>query len=122
MRGVSRRRAQLALSYIEYPNPPGKVNLEADVLADSVVHVIRECVDALPDRGEVAAIAVSSFGESFVPVDEAGRALTDVIMYFADSSSGEFDELVARVGAEKFMRSRASGRTPRIRWQRCSIR
>lgn len=95
--------AQLALSYIEYPNPPGKVNLEADVLADSVVHVIRECVDALPDRGEVAAIAVSSFGESFVPVDEAGRALTDVIMYFADSSSGEFDELVARVGAEKFM-------------------
>ena len=83
--------AQLALSYIEYPNPPGKVNLEADVLADSVVHVIRECVDALPDRGEVAGIAVSSFGESFVPVDEAGRALTVVIMYFADSSSCEFD-------------------------------
>ena len=38
---------QLALSYVEYPNPPGKVNLEAEVLSASVVQVIRECVDAL---------------------------------------------------------------------------
>ena len=95
---------QLALSYIEYPNPPVKVNLEPEVLASSVLHVIRECVEALPDRSEVAAITVSSFGESFVPVDREGRALSDIIMYFADSSSVEFDELVARVGAEKFMK------------------
>ena len=95
---------QLALSYIEYPNPPGKVNLEPEVLASSVLHVIRECVEALPDRSEVAAITVSSFGESFVPVDREGKALSDIIMYFADSSSGEFDNLVAKVGAEKFMK------------------
>jgi len=94
---------QLALSYIEYPNPPGKVNLEAEVLSASVVRVIRDCVDALPDKNEVAAITVSSFGESFVPVDADGKALTDIIMYFADSSSGEFDALVEKVGAEKFM-------------------
>ena len=94
---------QLALSYMEYPNPPGKVNLEADVLSASVVQVIRDCVDALPDKNEVAAITVSSFGESFVPVDADGKALTDIIMYFADSSSGEFDAMVERVGAEKFM-------------------
>ena len=94
---------QLALSYIEYPNPPGKVNLEAEVLSSSVVRVIRDCVDALPDKNEVAAITVSSFGESFVPVDADGKALTDIIMYFADSSSGEFDELVEKVGKEKFM-------------------
>jgi len=61
--------AQLALSYREYPNPPGKVNLEAEVLASSVVEVIRDCVDALENPGDVAAITVSSFGESFVPVD-----------------------------------------------------
>lgn len=94
---------QLALSYIEYPNPPGKVNLEAEVLSSSVVKVIRDCVDALPDKNEVAAITVSSFGESFVPVDKDGKALTDIIMYFADSSSGEFDAMVEKVGAEKFM-------------------
>lgn len=94
---------QLALSYMEYPNPPGKVNLEADVLSASVVQVIRDCVNALPDKNEVAAITVSSFGESFVPVDANGEALTDIIMYFADSSSGEFDDLVEKIGAEKFM-------------------
>lgn len=95
---------QMALSYVEYPNPAGKVNLEPKVLADSVMRVIRDCVNALPDRSEVAAIAVSSFGESFVPVDAEGNALTDIIMYFADSSSGEFDALVEKVGAEKFMK------------------
>lgn len=95
---------QLALSYMEYPNPPGKVNLEAEVLASSVLHVVRNCVDALPDRSEVAAIAVSSFGESFVPVDAQGNALSDIIMYFANSSSGEFDALVEKVGAERFMK------------------
>ena len=96
--------AQLALSYIEYPNPPGKANLEPQVLSDSVVRVIRDCVQALPARGAVAAITVSSFGESFVPIDEQGAPLTDIIMYFANSESGEFDELVRRVGEETFMR------------------
>ena len=96
--------AQLALSYIEYPNPPGKANLEPQVLSDSVVRVIRDCVQALPARNAVAAITVSSFGESFVPIDEHGAPLTDIIMYFANSESGEFDELVRRVGEETFMR------------------
>ena len=96
--------AQLALSYIEYPNPPGKANLEPQVLSDSVVRVIRDCVQALPARDAVAAITVSSFGESFVPIDEQGAPLTDIIMYFANSGSGEFDELVRRVGEETFMR------------------
>ena len=96
--------AQMALSYIEYPNPPGKANLEPQVLSDSVVRVIRDCVQALPARDAVAAITVSSFGESFVPIDEHGAPLTDIIMYFANSGSGEFDELVRRVGEETFMR------------------
>ena len=96
--------AQLALGYIEYPNPPGKANLEPQVLSDSVVRVIRDCVQALPARDAVAAITVSSFGESFVPIDEHGAPLTDIIMYFANSESGEFDELVRRVGEETFMR------------------
>ena len=95
---------QLAISYVEYPNPPGKVNLEAEMLWSSVVKVIRECVDALEDREDVVAITVSSFGESFVPVDKDGNALTDIIMYFADSSSAEFTKLVEEIGEEKFMR------------------
>jgi len=95
---------QLAISYVEYPNPPGKVNLEPDVLWTSVVKVIRDCVDSLGNKEDVAAVTVSSFGESFVPVDAEGNALTDIIMYFADSSSEEFGDLVAKIGEEKFMR------------------
>lgn len=95
--------SQLALRYCEYPNPPGKVNLDAEVLAESVLRVIRECAAALDDPGEVAAVTVSSFGESFVPVGADGKPLTDIIMYFADSSSREFDEVVAKVGPERFM-------------------
>lgn len=95
--------AQLALSYREYPNPSGSANLDADVLSSSVMEVIRECVHDLPDAEEVAAITVSSFGESFVPIDRDGNALTDIIMYFADSSSMEFEKLFREIGEERFM-------------------
>ena len=93
---------QLALSYREYPNPPGKADLEAEVLRSSVFAVIADCVRQLP-AGEVAAITVSSFGESFVPLDDRGRPLTDILLYFANSQSEDFDRLVHRVGEEAFM-------------------
>lgn len=94
---------QLAISYLEYPNPPGKVNLDAGVLRDSVFSVIEQCVKTLPDRQQVVAITVSSFGESFVPVDRDGEPLTDVILYFANSESDEFDRLTESIGKEKIM-------------------
>ena len=53
---------------------------------------------------DVAAITVSSFGESFVPVDKDGQPLTDIILYFANTESGAFTDLVNSIGAEKFMR------------------
>ena len=45
----SDRGAQLALAYREYPNPPGKVNLDPIVLRDAVFAVIGQCAKALPD-------------------------------------------------------------------------
>lgn len=94
--------SQLALSYREYPNPPGKENLEAEILRESVFSVIAGCVQKL-NAAEVAAITVSSFGESFVPLDDQGRPLTDILLYFANSQSEAFDDLVRRVGEETFM-------------------
>lgn len=95
--------SQLALSYLEYPNPSGNVNLNANVLREAVFSVIADCVRELSDKTEVAAITVSSFGESFVPIDETGAPLTDIILYFANSESREFDELVQRVGQKEIM-------------------
>ena len=94
---------QLTLSYLEYPNPSGNVNLDADVLREAVFSVIRSCVRELPDKGEVAAITVSSFGESFVPVDRTGKPMTDIILYFANSESDDFDRLIASVGGDTVM-------------------
>ena len=94
---------QAAVSYLEYQIPAGKTDLDPLVLADAAFAVIAGCVKALPPGEEVAAVTVSSFGESFVPLDEKGEPLSDIIMYFADTQSGEFDDLVSRVGEETFM-------------------
>ena len=94
---------QLALCYEEYPLPAGAVNLPPEILTESVFRVIRDCAAQLPNREEIAAITVSSFGESFVAVDEKGDALDDIRMYFGNSDSAAFDALVEKVGPEKFM-------------------
>jgi xylulokinase len=96
--------SQAAISYLEYPNPAGKTDLDPRVLSDVVLQVISRCVSALPDKEEVAAVTVSSFGESFVPIDAQGNPLSDIIMYFAITQNSEFDALVRRVGEETFMR------------------
>jgi xylulokinase len=94
---------QLALSYEEYPLAAGTVNLPPEILCQSVFRVIRVCADNLPSKEEIAAITVSSFGESFVALDADGNPLDDIRMYFGNSESAAFDALVERVGAERFM-------------------
>ena len=95
---------QLALSYAEYPLAAGGVNLPPDVLSSSVYQVVAQCAAQLPDRAEIKAITVSSFGESFAAVDEAGQSIGDILLYFGNSESEEFSALVEKIGAEKFMR------------------
>ncbi len=95
---------QLALAYTEYPLASGNANLPADVLTSSVFQVIARCTAQLENKEEVGAITVSSFGESFVAVDEDGNALTDILLYFGNSESQEFSRLVEEVGEERFMR------------------
>ena len=94
---------QLAISYKEYAVPAGTVNLPPVILSDSVAHVIADCVAQLDNKDEVKVITVSSFGESFVAVDKDGNALTDILMYFGNTESQAFTDLVERVGKEKFM-------------------
>ena len=94
---------QLALSYEEYPLDAGQFNLPPRILLESVFRVIRSCGAALEHPEDIGVITVSSFGESFVAVDEAGEALTDILLYFGNTESEEFSRLVRSVGEEKFM-------------------
>ena len=95
---------QLAMAYGEYPLEAGEINLPPDILTDSVFEVIKSCAEQLSDRQEITAITVSSFGESFVPVDREGNPLTDILLYFGNTESEAFDRLVETVGEETFMR------------------
>ena len=95
---------QLALSYTEYPLEAGQVNLPPDILEESVYDVMARCTKELGEKAAaVAAVTVSSFGESFVAVDAAGKPLTDILLYFGNTESEEFSLLVEQVGQEKFM-------------------
>ena len=95
---------RLALRYEEYPLPPGQADRPPEVLAGSVFRVIRGCTDEISCPNEIAAVTLSSFGESFVAVDGEGRALDCIRMYFDRNESAEFDSLVESVGEENFMR------------------
>lgn len=95
---------QRAMSYREYPAKPGEVDLDALVLRECVFFVISDCVKKLDDPAAVAAITVSSFGESFVPVDCNGQPLSNILLYFANTESEAFSRLVDSIGAERFMR------------------
>ena len=95
---------QLAIAYTEYPMAAGQVNLPPDILTSSVFQVIARCTAQLEDKQDIAAITVSSFGESFVAVDAEGNALTDILLYFGNTESQEFTDLVERIGQEAFMR------------------
>lgn len=94
---------QLALCYKEYAVPTGTVNLPPETITQAVFHVIRKCAAEVANREEIKAITVSSFGESFVAIDENGEALDEIRMYFGNSESAAFDALVEKVGAERFM-------------------
>lgn len=99
----SEQGEQLAQSYEEYPLAAGAVSLPPEVLTQSVFHVIRRCAEQLANRSEIAAVTVSSFGESFVALGRDGKALCDIQMYFGPDESEAFDALVERVGAERLM-------------------
>lgn len=95
---------QLAIAYTEYPLVSGSANLPPDVLTSSVFQTIARCTAQLEDKQKIAAITISSFGESFVAVDEEGNALTEILLYFGNTESEEFTQLVERIGEETFMR------------------
>ncbi len=95
---------QLAIAYTEYPLAAGQVNLPSETLTTSVFQVIAKCTAQLKDRQNIASVTVSSFGESFVAVDELGNALTDILLYFGNTESEEFSRLIQKIGEEKFMK------------------
>lgn len=94
---------QLALAYHEYPIVAGETNLPVTTLRESVIGVIKRCVDQLSDKNAIRVMTVASFGESFVSLDKNSEPLTDILLYFDGTQNTAFDRMVKAVGADRIM-------------------
>lgn len=88
--------------YKEYATRAGQSDMNPNEMLSSVFEVIKGC-SANINSNEVCAISITSFGESFVPVDKNGNALSDIIMYTDKRGLAETDMLVEKLGKEKIM-------------------
>lgn len=88
--------------YEEYPTRAGQGDMDSVAMTKSIFGVIKGCAASIK-ADEVAAISITSFGESFVPVDRDGNALSDIIMYTDKRGIPECSELVEKLGKEKIM-------------------
>jgi len=86
---------------IECPSP-GRFELNPLTVWDGVKEVIVKALDGKLYT-EATAIAVSSFGESAVPVDRNGNILYNSILYTDSRGSDEIRLLEKKLGARKIM-------------------
>lgn len=85
-------------AYRDYPirRAVGGHEIDISTLMDAVFAAIREMAEKYED---IAGIGVTSFGETFVCVDEAGRPLHPAMLYTDPRGQEECQELVAKLGA-----------------------
>ncbi len=88
--------------YKEYPTRAGQSDMNPNELFSSVLEVIKGCASNIK-ASEVGAISITSFGESFVPVDKNGNALSDIIMYTDKRGLAETDRLINALGKDRIM-------------------
>ena len=90
----------LGKAYRDYPVRRAVSGHEIDVSAmmDGVYAVIREMTGRYPDVG---GIGVTSFGETFVMVDGAGRPLHNAMLYTDPRGAEECAELTEKLGADR---------------------
>lgn len=94
---------QHAKAYKEYALPSGTATLPPQILKDSVLWVLGECLKKI-DPQKVCAITVASFGESFVAIGEDGEPVADILLYFGNHDTASFDKLIDEIGADTFAR------------------
>ena len=89
----------------------GKIRLDGDcaeipaeVFAEGLFGMIRRMADSVKTTDPIRAIALSTHGETLIPVDASGRALCSAILSMDRRSAGELPRLEREIGAEQFYR------------------
>lgn len=90
---------QLGKAYRDYPVRRAVSGHEIDIstMMESVYAVIEEMAAQYPD---LASIGVTSFGETFVMVNETGEPLHNAMLYTDPRGAEECSELSEKLGAE----------------------
>ncbi len=85
--------------YVEYnvTRRGGEHEIDAEMIFDAVCRVIGDVCSVY----EVAAIGVTSFGETFVAVDSDGKALLPAMLYTDPRGGIECRELCEKLGEER---------------------
>ena len=85
-------------AYKEYPviHQTGQHEIDASAVLDSVFAVIREVSER---HGDIEAVGVTSFGETFVLADGEGRPLHTAMLYTDSRGSEQCRELTKKLGA-----------------------
>ncbi len=93
----------LGKAYREYPVRRSVSGHEIDITAmtESIYDVIAEAAGQIPD---IAGIGVTSFGETFVLLDDAGKPLHTAMLYTDPRGAEECAELTKKLGAERIAR------------------
>ena len=111
VKAVVYRTDGIAVGVSSLPTPthipgPGRAFYRPDELWDTIVTVIRGALAEVPDRRQIASVAVASVGESGVLLDAAGVATADCIAWFDTRTRPQAAWLQERIGKDElFARS-----------------
>lgn len=95
--------AQKQRDYSAKPTVKGDVaELAAEVFRDGVFSLIRELAAEMRGSDPIDAIALSTHGETLIPVDADGNAIRPALLSMDRRCAKEARALAERVGAERF--------------------
>lgn len=97
----------LATSYRKYGHKipaPGRMELDGAEVIEAALAVIAECAGMVRRTSPVRALACSSQGEAFTPLDAAGGVLAPAMISGDSRATEDITEFVRRFGGEKLYR------------------
>ena len=92
--------AQASVSYTPCTPQPDRMEIDAEVFWDAFVKTVRT-VSALMDEDPVVALAVSSQGETIIPVDKEGNCVGPAIMNGDNRAKEQIAQMERELGRRR---------------------
>jgi len=93
---------KLSYAYMEYKRADSVYEIDANEIWKCVLAVLKKSI--AESKAEIKALAVSSFGETFVAVDEKGEILAKSMLYTDSRGSEQCRRYIESAGKENIMK------------------